>query len=285
MSVLNTFNIPDSLAQIPALGVGIGFRPEFRAELLMNQQSADFLEVTADHYLNNHRIKGEELDLLKHHFTLIPHAINLSLGSAEGLDEAYLEKLAKLIDYINPPYWSEHLCFTKAQGLEIGHLAPVPFTNEAIEVFARNIEKARKYISKPLILENITYQFTIPGNEMSETEFIRRIAETCNVGLLLDITNLYINSVNHQFDYQQFLAEIPCERVVQFHFVGGYWHQGMLVDGHAHATNPEIWEVMAYALQVTPVKGLILERDDNFPPYQALANELNQARGLFKKFR
>jgi uncharacterized protein len=285
MLTVDTFNIPEALAQIPTLGVGIGFRPEFRAELLMNQSSADFLEVTADHYLNNHRIKHEELDLLKHHFTLIPHAINLSLGSAEGLDEAYLEKLAKLIDYINPPYWSEHLCFTKAQGLEIGHLAPVPFTYEAIEVFARNIEKARKYISQPLILENITYPFAIPGNQMSEAEFIRQVAETCQVGLLLDITNLYINSVNHQFDYKQFLAEIPRERVVQFHFVGGYWHQGKLVDGHAHTTNPEIWQVMDYALQATPVKGLILERDDNFPPYQELTNELSQARHLFKKYR
>lgn len=277
--------IAELIDQIPPLGVGIGFRPQFRAELLMNQSSVDFLEITADHYLNNHHAKQEELDLLKHHFTLIPHAINLSLGSADGLDKRYLEKLAKLIEFVNPPYWSEHLCFTKAHGLEIGHLAPMPFTHEAIEVFARNIELARKYIKKPLILENITYPFSIPGNEMSETEFISRIVQTCEVGLLLDITNLYINSVNHHFDYKQFLQAIPCDRVVQFHFVGAYWHQGVLVDGHAHAINPEIWQVMDYALQVTPVKGLILERDDNFPPYQELTNELSQARNLFKKYR
>jgi uncharacterized protein (UPF0276 family) len=147
------------------------------------------------------------------------------------------------------------------------------------------VEKAKQYIKKPLILENITYAFQIPGNELTETQFISQVAENAEVGLLLDVTNLYINSVNHHFDFRQFLQEVPLERVVQFHFVGGYWLDGILIDGHAHATQAEIWQVLEEALHLSAVKGIILERDENFPPYDELVAELNQARSIWNKYR
>jgi uncharacterized protein (UPF0276 family) len=265
--------------------VGIGFRPQYRGDLFLNPEQVDFLEITADHYFTKNQHKKEELILLKNHFTLIPHGLNTSLGSAEGLDLRYVERIAEIVNFINPPYWSEHLCFTKAGGIELGHLAAVPFTNESIETFCKNIETIKQFIKIPLILENITYPFVLPASTMKETEFITKIVKYADVGLLLDVTNLFINAQNHHFDYKQFLKEIPTEKVVQFHFVGAYFQNGIWIDSHAHEVNPEIWEVVEYAIQNTAVQGLILERDENLPSFQILYQEIQKARNIFKKYR
>lgn len=265
--------------------VGIGFRPQFKAELFLYAEEVDFLEITADHFFTKSKEKRDELMTLKNHFTLIPHGLNTSLGSAEGIDEKYVEKIAEIIDLVNPPYWSEHLCFTKAGGIELGHLAAVPFTNQMVDVFCKNIETIRKTIKIPLILENITYNFVVPSSEMSETAFITKVVKDAQIGLLLDITNLFINAKNHHFDYKQFLKEIPTDKIVQFHFVGAFQKNGIWYDGHAHAVNDEIWEVLDYATAHTDVKTMILERDEAIPNFKELTNELKIARDIFKKYK
>ena len=133
-------------------------------------------------------------------------------------------------------------------------------------------------IKKPLILENITYMVRFPSSEMSEAEFISKILEETDCGLLLDVTNLYINSRNFDFDWRKFLDEIPLERVVQLHFVGSHRHGNKLIDGHSHKTENEIWEVYREVCQRCDVKGAILERDGNFPPFQEILDEIETAR-------
>lgn len=264
------------------LGVGIGFREPFRAEVFLHQDKIDFLEITADHYLDARRGKIEELNLLKEHFPLIPHSLELSLGSAEGIDEEYLEKVAALVEFVEPEWFSDHLCFTKSGGVRIGHLAPVPYTREAVGVFVRNISKVKKLIKTPLILENITYLVRFPSSEMPEAEFIRRILEETDCGLLLDVTNLYINSQNFGFDWRRFLDEIPPARVVQLHFVGSHRHGKRLIDAHADKTEAEIWNVFAETAKRCDLKGAILERDENFPPFVEILEEIETARNLLK---
>lgn len=274
-----------SIFNLPKLGVGLGFREPFRAGLFLNRGKVDFLEITADHYLDATPEKLRELDLLKNHFTLIPHALNLSLGSAEGIDDVYLEKLAWLVENVNPPYWSEHICFTKAGGVSIGHLAPLPFTQEAVDVLSRNIEKVKKRIGVPLVLENITYMMKFPFAEMSEANFVKKVVEENDCGLLLDVTNLYINSVNHKYDWREYLDCLPLERVVQLHFVGGHKHGDVLVDSHSHTTPKEILEVMEEVIERAPVKGAILERDENLPQVEALIEELETVREIGRRFK
>ena len=188
--------IQNPKSKIQNRSVGLGFRPNFRAELFLHQDKVDFLEITADHYIDSTPQKLAELELLKQHFPWIPHGLSLSLGSAEGVDEIYLEKLAQLVENVQPDWFSEHICFTKSGGVDIGHLSPLPFTHEAINVLVRNIKHVKSVIKTPLILENITYMFRYPTAEMDEAEFLRRILEETDCGLLLDVTNLYINSVN-----------------------------------------------------------------------------------------
>src|SRR5439155_25020083 len=128
-----------------------------------------------------------------------------------------------IVRRVSPPWWSEHIAFTRAGGVDIGHLSPVPFTYEAIDVLSRNIAEVRRYIDVPLILENITYMVEMPGAELNEAQFLTELLERTDCGLLLDVTNLYTNAVNHGYDLQSMLEQLPLERVVQLHFAGGYW--------------------------------------------------------------
>ena len=216
------------------------------------------------------------------HFPLIPHSLDLSLGSAEGVDREYLEKLAALVDMVRPGWFSDHICFTRSGGAKIGHLAPVPYTREALKVFVRNIREVKDRIKTPLILENITYMMRFPSSEMTEAEFIVRLLDETDCGLLLDVTNLYINSRNFGFDWRVFLDALPMERVVQLHFVGSHAHGGGLIDAHADATQDEIWAVFREVCARSNVKGAILERDENFPDFTELLVELRTARDILR---
>lgn len=274
---------PESKVQKHQTKIGIGFREQFRADLFLHQDKIDFLEITTDHYLDAKPNKLNELQLLKDHFPLIPHSLDLSLGSAEGIDEEYLEKVAEIVEFVAPEWFSDHLCFTKSGGVKIGHLAPVPYTKEAVKVFVKNIEQVQKRIKTPFILENITYLVQFPSSEMTESAFIKKILDETGCGLLLDVTNLYINSQNFGFEWRRFLDEIPLNRVVQLHFVGSHKHGKRLIDAHANKTETEIWKVFQEVCARCDVKGAILERDENFPPFAEILEEIETAKNLANK--
>jgi uncharacterized protein (UPF0276 family) len=220
-------------------------------------------------------------NLLAAYFPLIPHGLDLSLGSAEGIDPAYLERFAVLLERVAPPWWSEHLSFTHAGGVSIGHLATLPYTREAIDVAVRNIDVVRRRVHVPLILENVTATVVIPGAEMDEPAFLTEVLERTGCGWLCDVTNLYANAVNQGVDPD--LDRWPWDRVVQMHFVGGHWHGGVLIDSHACATPPEVWHLLEEAVARSPVKGIILERDERLPPFGELLNELDRARAIGRR--
>lgn len=270
--------------ELPKLGVGIGFRPNLRTDIFLNRSKIDFLEITSDHYIDAAPAKLDELELLREHFPLIPHSLELSLGSAEGIDENYLAKLADVVEAADPPWFSDHICFTRSGGVKIGHLAPVPFTDEALGVFVRNIERVQSQISIPLILENITYNVEYPSSEMTETVFMRRLLDETDCGLLLDVANLYINAKNLGFDWRNYLDELPTERVVQLHFVGSHASGERLIDAHADETQDEIWNVFREVCVRCDIKGAVLERDENFPHFSELVGELETARAIYSTY-
>jgi len=272
-----------TLANIPKLGAGIGFREPLKGELFMNRDKVDWLEITVDHFMDASPEKAHELNLLIEHFKLIPHGLDLSLGSAEGIDDDYMRKFAKIIERVNPPYWSEHIAFTHAGGISIGHLSPLPFTNEALDVLVKNIQTAKQYVELPLILENITYIVEMKS-DMTEAQFLTELAERTDCGLLLDVTNLYTNAVNHGYDLDSFLDTAPLERVVQLHFTGGEWAGDLLIDSHSASTPEEVWDLLDEVVKRAPVKGVLLERDENIPPFSELEPELSRARAIGRKY-
>ena len=141
----------------------------------------------------------------------------------------------------------------------------------------------RDRIPTPLILENITSPVVVPGAEMDEAEFVAAVLDRTGCGLLCDVTNLYTNAVNHDLDLDRVLDRWPWDRVVQLHFAGGHWHDGALVDSHGHPTPPEVWRVLDEAVMRAPVRGIILERDENLPPLAELLDELARARAIGRR--
>jgi uncharacterized protein (UPF0276 family) len=271
-------------ADLPVLGVGIGFREPFLTDLFRHRDGVDFLEITADHYFNASAEKNAELDLLARHFPIIPHGLDLSLGSAEGIDDDYLSAMANVVAKLNPPWWSEHIAFTRAGGVSVGHLAPLPWTHEAVDVVVRNVGRVRSQIEVPLILENITAPMIVPGSEMDEVEFLTAILDRTGCGLLCDVTNLYTNAVNHGQDLGNLLERWPWDRVVQLHFAGGHWHDGTLIDSHAYPTPAEVWKVLEAAVARAPLRGIILERDENLPSFSEILDELDHARKIGSQY-
>ena len=275
--------VVSALESLPVLGVGMGYRDPLCNDILQSRDKIDFLEITADHFLQSPTVRWRFLDKLRSQYTLIPHGLNLSLGSAEGLNLEYLNDLIELIKYVKPPWWSEHIAFTKAGEIEIGHLSPLAFNRESIGAFCENVNKVQDKIETPLILENITYNIDLPWNEMEENKFLGEILDRTGCGLLLDVTNLFINAKNHDYDPIQFLETIPAERIIQLHFVGGMIKEGKWIDNHCENTQDDIFILIESVLKYAPVKGIILERDDNFPRFKTLTDELERARNLGRK--
>ena len=134
----------------------------------------------------------------------------------------------------------------------------------------------------PLILENITYTINLPG-EMTESQFLAEVLEQNNCGMLLDLTNVYTNSINHRCDAIEFLEQLPLERVVELHFAGGHWQDGVLIDSHSQPAPPEVWTLMEEVIAKAPVRGIVLERDENLPAFSELASEVERARSLLSR--
>jgi uncharacterized protein (UPF0276 family) len=273
-------NMKQDLHSIPYLGNGIGFRPELKSFIFLNKDKIDFVEIIADHYMDVPDAKLQELELLIENFTVIPHAINLSLGTAEGLDMSYVHKLASLIKKINPPYWSEHIAYTQAHGYDIGHLAPIVYNDQFLEILRKNIETVKSLIPFPFILENITYHVELPGKSIEDVDFLNRICELTACGLLLDITNLYINSQNLKFDPFAFLDSLDPGRIVQLHYVGFEGDEQQLIDTHAGATQPEIYALMEHVLKRQIPKGVLLERDDRYDLLEEITADLIHTKSL-----
>lgn len=281
---LKNENMNKTLENIPYLGNGIGFRPELKSFIFLNRDKIGFLEIIADHYIDVPEAKLKELELLMENFTLIPHAINLSLGTAAGLDMAYVRKLAALIKKIDPPYWSEHIAYTQAHGYDIGHLAPIVYNAEFLEILRRNIEVVQAEIPHPLMLENITYHVELPGKEIGDADFLNSICTLTGCGLLLDITNLYINSRNLNFDPYDFLDQLDPAHIVQLHYVGYEGDESQLIDTHARSTQPEIFALMEHVCRKRLPKAVLLERDDRYELLEEINEDLLRAGNILQHY-
>jgi uncharacterized protein (UPF0276 family) len=266
------------------MGIGIGWRREIAQEIMLHKEHIDWCEVIAEHYINVAADKLEQLSNLARTFPIVPHGIDLSIGTDRPVETEYLESLGALVKRVDAPWFTDHLCFTRVEGYSLGQLTPLQFSEKTVEIIVRKIKRIKEEIPKPFLLENITYYFQFPGNEMSEPAFIRRVLEEADIGMLLDLCNLYINSINHGYDPYHFLTSIPLDRVIQVHIAGGHQHHTKWIDSHSYSVHPEVFRLLEYVVSSAPVKGIVLERDDNFPPsFQEVIADLVTAREIFKR--
>jgi uncharacterized protein (UPF0276 family) len=271
--------VASTLADIPSLGVGLGYREELAREIDRVREGIDFVEVITE------RFAGTATGLERLHrvcdlFPVVPHGIGLSIGSMFPLDPDYLRAIRAVSDLTGSPYYSEHLCVTNAPGIDIGHLAPIWFTNQTLQNAIRTVSTVQDYLGKPLVLENVTYLIDLPGGDISQAEFFTRLVRSTGCGVLLDISNVYINAVNHRFDPLSFLERMPLDHVVQVHLAGGHWADGLLIDSHSEPIEEESWKLFARLACMADIKGVIVEHDRNFPAMQVLMDEIRRARQL-----
>lgn len=246
------------------LGIGVSWRPEL-ALAIDRYPGLGFVELMVEHFPSDRELPVAVTNLLERGVKAVPHGISLSLGGADPPSPARLKEMDHLAQRCDAPLVSEHLAFVRARELESGHLLPVERTPEALEVVLENLELARAALSRPLYLENIATIVEWPNPDWEEAEFLRLLVERSGCGLLLDVSNLYANSVNHGGDPVEFLRRLPLERIGYVHVGGGVQHDGIYHDTHAAPVPAPVLELLEELCALCAPPGVLLERDDEFP--------------------
>ncbi|MFB7917400.1 DUF692 family multinuclear iron-containing protein [Streptomyces sp. NPDC056061] len=265
------------------LGIGIGWRPEI-AEAVATLPGIDWVEAVAENICADHLPEGL-LRLRERGVTVVPHGVSLGLGGAERPDAGRLADLAARAELLAAPLVTEHIAFvraggprTAAPGMEAGHLLPVPRTWDALDVLCENVRIAQDSLPVPLALENIAALISWPDEELTEGQFLAELVERTGVRLLVDVANLHTNHVNRGEDPATALDELPVEAIAYVHVAGGVEKDGVWHDTHAHPVTRPVLDVLAELRSRVDPPGVLLERDDDFPPAEELAGELDVIR-------
>jgi uncharacterized protein len=269
-------------SDIPVLGAGLGYRRQLHDAILDHRSGIDWLELITEHFLPLTSESRNELTRLSDSFPCVPHGLELSVGSSGPLDEQYLSQVCAVADAVEAPWLSDHLCFTEGDGVRLGQLTPLPWTHEVAGRVAGKARHVQEQAGRPFLLENITNAFRL-GGDLTEAQFIGEVLERSGCYLLLDVNNLYTNSVNFGFDPYRFLEEIPLDRVVQMHIAGGHWEDDVLEDGHDAPVPEPVWSLAEYVIAQAEVRGVLLERDEKFPDdFGELLTEMGRARRILE---
>ena len=265
---------------LPRTAAGLGLR---RALLGPLQAAApadfDFLECAPDNWIGVGGRFGAALRELSSRHPLVCHGLSLSLGSTDPFDDTYLRKLRRFLDDHRVPIFSEHLSYCSDQG-QLYDLLPIPFTEEAVQHVAGRIRQVQDALGRRIAVENISY-YAAPYQAMPEIDFINAVLAEADCDLLLDVNNIYVNAINHRYDAQVFLSQLPGERIAYFHIAGHYDEADDLkVDTHGAPVKPDVFALLDDACRRFGPRPTLLERDFNIPPYADLVAELGQVRAV-----
>lgn len=270
------------------LGIGIGWRPEIAAEVEA-LTGIDWVEAVAENLCADH-LPDSLVRLRERGVTVVPHGVSLGLGGADRPDAERLAGLAARAELLGTPLVTEHIAFVRAGGpltasprLEAGHLLPVPRTWDALEVLCENVRIAQDSLPVPLALENIAALVSWPDEELTEGQFLAELVERTGVRLLIDVANLHTNHVNLGQAPAKALDELPVEAIAYVHVAGGIEKDGVWHDTHAHPVTAPVLDVLAELRSRVDPPGVLLERDDAFPPGAELAAELETIRATLRK--
>ena len=264
--------------------VGLGLRREMLDELLERvPKQIDFLEVAPENWLKLGGRFKKQFKTLTDANNFVCHGLSLSIGSPEPLDIEFIKSLKVFFDQHNIKMFSEHLSYCSGQG-HMYDLMPIPFTKEAIAHVVPRIKQVQDILERPVAMENVSY-YGAPGQELSELEFTTEILEQADCKLLLDVNNIYVNSINHGYDANTFLAGLPTKRIAYGHVAGHYNEANdLIVDTHGADVIDPVWELLDKAYKVHGVFPTLLERDFNIPEINVLTKELDIIIQLQQKY-
>lgn len=262
------------------LGFGLGLRPDYYEALLEKNSSVDWLEITSENYF----IEGGKplyyLDKIQELYPLVMHGVSLSIGSSDPLDWSYLQQLKTLASRIKPRWISDHFCWTGVQQLNMHDLLPLPYTQEAVDYLVGRIQQVQDFLQQRIALENVSSYLTYTQSEMSEWDFINEVLQRADCYLLLDINNVYVSAINHQFNPLDYVNALPPSRIVQIHLAGHSAFPGYIIDTHDAPIVEPVWALYQHTIERMGPISTLIERDDNMPPFADLIMELQHARHI-----
>jgi uncharacterized protein (UPF0276 family) len=271
----------------PFLGVGVGLRPKHYAHILGAKEpralGVDFFEALSENYMVPGGRPLRVLSDVRARFPIALHGVSLNIGSADPLRQSYLDALDTLAQRFEPAVISDHLCWTGVDGRNLHDLVPLPYTEPALQHVAERVLRVQDRLGRRLALENVSSYFAYTGDAMPEWEFLARVAERADCGILLDVNNIFVSAHNHGFDPLDYLAGIPPGRVFQIHLAGHSLQGGLLIDTHDHPVRDEVWSLYASALRAMGPVSTLIEWDDAIPEFQTLVAEVAHARAILER--
>lgn len=266
-------------------GVGLGLRWELIDELVRELPAAiEFLEIAPENYIGRGGHVAAQLATLATRYPLLTHGLTMSLGGLDPLDGEYLRAVRDFLATVKSPWHSDHLCFSSSKGRMLHDLLPPRMTKDSATRIAGRVKQAEDALGVKMAIENISFYLPKADAELDEPDFVAAVCEQADCALMLDVNNVYVNSVNFGFDPKCWLDRVPLERVVQMHVAGGEWVSDIegasrtLVDSHGTDVPDPVLELFAYARARTGEVPVVVERDQAIPPLAGLLAEIERVR-------
>lgn len=265
------------------LGFGLGLRTEHYADIFAGKPAVDWFEAITENYLVAGGRPLHNLMRVRERFPVALHGVSLSIGSTGPLDLSYLAQVKALATRVQPVWISDHLCWTGVNGKNLHDLLPLPYTEEALAHVVARVRAVQEILGRRILLENVSSYLAFHESRMTEWEFLSAVATQADCLLLLDVNNVYVSSVNHEFDPITYLDAIPADRVQQIHLAGHESHGDYLIDTHDQPVPDAVWSLYTEALKRFGAVPTMIERDANIPPLAELEAELRIARRLAER--
>ena len=260
----------------PVHGAGLGLRRTLMGPLADEPpHQVDFYEVAPENWIGVGGSFGKQFRAFTERHAFVTHGLSLSLGGPGPLDETFLHRLKRFLDEHGIDTYTEHLSYCSDDG-HLYDLMPIPFTEEAVRHVAERIRRAQDILERRIAVENVSY-YAAPGKQMEEIDFVGAVLEEADCDLLLDVNNIYVNSVNHRYNAEEFMYALPAERVVYFHIAGHYNEaEDLIIDTHGADVIDPVWDLLNKAYAHFGVVPTLLERDFNIPPLPRLLTEVDR---------
>ena len=262
----------------PSLGFGLGLRSAHYQHVLKEQPDIDWFEIISENYLDNFGHARRVLDQIAEQYPVVMHGVSMSIGSTDPLNIDYLKKLKTLSREIGAKWISDHLCWTGVLSKNTHDLMPLPLNEESLEHVIHRIKTVQDILEQPLVIENPSTYLSFKTDTLTEWEYLTYMSEEADCGLLLDVNNIFVSSVNHNFDPEQYLEHIPHHRVVQMHLAGHTNYGTHIIDTHDHPVVEQVWQLYKKAQEYCPNVSTLLEWDSLIPPFPELEKELQKAK-------
>lgn len=270
---------------IPACA-GIGLRAEHYRAVIDTRPAIGWFEIHSENYFGDGGLPHRYLDLVRRNYPLSFHGVGLSLGSTDALSFAHLKRLRELIDCYQPALVSEHLTWSSVNGVYFNDLLPLPYTEEAVTHLAARIAQVQDVLGRKILVENPSSYVQYDHSTLPEWEFMREVAERADCGILLDVNNVYVSAINHDFDARRYLHALPADRIEEIHLAGHtvkeFAEGPILIDTHNAPVAETVWRLYHEALAHIGARPTLIEWDTDLPPLSVLLDEAARAQAVLE---